>query len=93
MANMPLTPQQMRVGALRRFATAITALTVLGHTVLGFEQSYAQVLVALVTAYSLELVLESLDAWAEGRRPWYRGGVLEHRKEPGGQALGELGAP
>jgi Na+-translocating ferredoxin:NAD+ oxidoreductase RnfD subunit len=63
------------LGGLRRFAVAITALNLLGHTVLGFEQSWAQPLVALASAYLMELVLESLDAWASFRRPRFLGGT------------------
>lgn len=63
------------IAALRRFAFAITALNVLGHTVLGFEQSWAQPLAALATTYSLELLLETIEA-RSGRRPArYRGGI------------------
>ena len=65
----------VRLGGLRRFAIAITILNILGHTVLGFEQSWAQPLVALATAYSLELILESLKAWSSGRKPAFAGGV------------------
>jgi hypothetical protein len=65
----------IRLGGLRRFAIAISVLNLLGHTVLGFEQSWAQPLVALATAYALELVLESIDARAKGRRPLFAGGV------------------
>ena len=61
-----------RLPALRRFAAAITILNVLGHFVLGFEQSWAQPLVALGTAYSVELTLEVVSAWAERRRPAFR---------------------
>jgi hypothetical protein len=43
--------RDLRLPALRRFAVAITLLNVFGHTVLGFEQSWAQPLAALVTAY------------------------------------------
>ena len=64
------------LAALRRFAAAITVLTLLGHTVLGFEQSYAQPLVALATAYSMQFVLERLDAALTRRRPRYGGGVV-----------------
>ncbi len=63
-----------RLAALRRFAVAITLLNVLGHFILGFEQSWAQPLVALATAYSVELVLEGVGAWAERRVPQFRGG-------------------
>ncbi|HVA49130.1 MAG TPA: hypothetical protein VNH11_22395 [Pirellulales bacterium] len=61
------------LAALQRFALAITALTILGHAVLGFEQSYVQPLVALATAYSVQILLEAIDAWARGRRPRFAG--------------------
>jgi|SRR4051794_804594 len=57
----------LRLAALRRFAIAITVLNVLGHTVLGFEQSWIQPLAALATAYALEILLELVDAHATGR--------------------------
>jgi len=63
-----------RLAALWRFAAAITILNVLGHTVLGFEQSWAQPLVALATAYGMELLLETISARAEGRAPRHAGG-------------------
>jgi hypothetical protein len=59
----------IRIVALRRFAAAITILNVLGHTVLGFEQSLAQPLAALGVAYSLELLFEWIEARGEGRKP------------------------
>ena len=64
-----------RLGGLRRFAVAITVLNVLGHTVLGFEQSLAQPLVALAAAYLTETLLEWTDARASRRAPRWRGGV------------------
>ncbi|MEV5569958.1 enediyne biosynthesis protein UnbU [Spirillospora sp. NPDC052269] len=63
-----------RVAALRRFAISISAFTVLGHTVLGFEQAYATPVVALATAYVLEIGLETLDAWATRRPRKFAGG-------------------
>jgi hypothetical protein len=68
--------QQVRLAGLRRFAAAITLLNVLGHTWLGFEQSWAQPLVALATAYLLELGLEWIDAHANSRRARFAGGGL-----------------
>lgn len=65
----------IRLGGLRRFAVAISILNILGHTVLGFEQSWAQPLVALATAYSLELILELLGSWSNGRKPAFTGGL------------------
>lgn len=70
------TKIDLRLAALRRFATAITVLTLLGHGFLGFEQSFAYVLVALATGYSTELLLETLDAWANNRTPLYKGGFI-----------------
>src|SRR6185369_3546869 len=57
-----------RLGGLRRFAVAITVLNILGHTFFGFEQSFAQPVVAVVAAYSVELLLELIDARCN-RRP------------------------
>ncbi|GAA5179026.1 hypothetical protein GCM10023322_07720 [Rugosimonospora acidiphila] len=59
--------------ALRRFALSITALNVLGHLFLGFEQAYLTPVVAVLVAYALSIVLETVDAWARHRRPRYLG--------------------
>jgi hypothetical protein len=69
-----MTPAQRRVAALRRFSFGITTLTVVGHLWLGFEQSWLQVLASLATCYSVELVLETVDAWSTGRPARYRAG-------------------
>lgn len=66
---------KIRLSGLRRFAIAISILNILGHTWFGFEQSWATPLVALATAYSLELALEFLTARNAGRAPAYAGGV------------------
>lgn len=66
--------KDMRLGALRRFATAITLLNVLGHTVLGFEQALATPVVALLAAYSTEILLEVLESRRLGRRPRFLAG-------------------
>jgi enediyne biosynthesis protein E5 len=63
-----------RLGGLRRFAIAITVLNILGHTFFGFEQSWAQPLVALAAAYSAELLLEFIDARCNHRAPRFLGG-------------------
>src|ERR1700750_1252089 len=65
--------QAKRLGGLRRFAAAITILNILGHTVFGFEPAWAQPLVALATAYGMELLLEAVGAWAHKRRPKFLG--------------------
>jgi hypothetical protein len=64
------------LGGLRRFAVAITVFNLFGHLWLGFEQSWAQPLVSLATAYSLQLLLDTLDAWAHQRRPAFTRGVV-----------------
>ncbi|WP_199860007.1 enediyne biosynthesis protein UnbU, partial [Thermobifida halotolerans] len=71
----PKTPTDKRIKALRMFATSITVFTVLGHLLLGFEQSPITPVVAVLVAYALDLVLETLDARAEGRAPAYAGGA------------------
>jgi hypothetical protein len=71
-----MTPAQRRVAALRRFAFGITTLTIVGHLLLGFEQSWLQVLVSLATCYSVELALETIDAWSAKRPARYRAGGL-----------------
>lgn len=63
-----------RLGGLRRFAIAITVLNILGHTFFGFEQSFAQPLVALASAYSVELLLEFIDARCNRRPVRFLGG-------------------
>jgi enediyne biosynthesis protein E5 len=69
-----MTPAERRIAALRRFAIGITSLTLLGHLWLGFEQSWAQVVVALATCYGIELALEAADAWGARRPPRFGGG-------------------
>jgi hypothetical protein len=64
-----------RLQGLRRFAIAITVLNLLGHLWFGFEQSFAQPLVAVAAAYAMELGLEALDAWSSRRRPHFAGGT------------------
>lgn len=66
--------QVNRRGGLRRFAAAITVFNILGHALFGFEQSWAQPLIALTTAYATELLLEWLTAWSERRQPVFLGG-------------------
>jgi Na+-translocating ferredoxin:NAD+ oxidoreductase RnfD subunit len=73
MAETTVKKKDMRLAALRRFATAITVLNVLGHTVLGFEQSLAQPVVALLTAYATEILLETLESRRLGRAPRFLG--------------------
>lgn len=59
---------------LRMSATLATVFTILGHTVFGFEQSWAQVVVALLTGYTCAMFFEWVDAKANGITPGYAGG-------------------
>jgi enediyne biosynthesis protein E5 len=59
---------------LRNSATLATVFAVVGHTVLGFEQSLAQLFVALFSGYSCALLFEWVDARSYGRQPGYAGG-------------------
>jgi Na+-translocating ferredoxin:NAD+ oxidoreductase RnfD subunit len=69
--------KDLRLAALRRFAVAITILNIAGHAFLGFEQSLAQVFASLITAYSLEILLEVIDARANKRTPRFVGGFKQ----------------
>ncbi len=72
-SGTPKKPRNPRMG-LRMSATLATVLTFLGHTVFGFEQSVAQVFVALVAGHSSALLFEALDARANGVAPEWAGG-------------------
>ena len=62
------TPKKTRDprNGLRMSATLATVFTILGHTVFGFEQSWAQLVVALLTGYTCALLFEWVDARANG---------------------------
>lgn len=62
------------VTALRRFAISITVLNIAGYTFLGFEQPWTWPLVAVATAYVVEIVLETVASRTENRAPRYAGG-------------------
>ncbi len=65
-----------RLAALRRFAVAITVANVLGHLVFGFEPSWAQLFLSWTVAYGMELLIETIAAASEQRRPKFRGGLV-----------------
>src|SRR5258708_18948667 len=68
-----MTPEQIRLKALKRFAISITALNIVGHAVLGFETSVRQIFVAAATAYAVELILQAIGDWSQGQRPAFMG--------------------
>jgi len=55
------------------FSIAISVLNILGHTVLGFEQSWLHPFVSLFAAYSCELLVEVASRGWSGAR--FRGGI------------------
>lgn len=67
-------PPDPRTKALRRFALSITALNVVGHLLLGFEQSPITPIVSVLTAYTVELLLEWLSSRVNGLRPRFAAG-------------------
>ena len=67
--------QPDHLGGLRRFAVAITVFNILGHFWFGFEQSWAQPLASLATAYATQLLLDALEAWARRCRPCFTRGL------------------
>jgi enediyne biosynthesis protein E5 len=64
-----MKPKDNRIPALIRFASAITVLNLFGHFYLGFEQSIAHWVVALATAYSLEIIFELVNAKLNNTKP------------------------
>src|SRR5436305_11311328 len=69
-------PKDPRLQALWRFAISISVFTTIGLLFLGFEYSYAQPLIALLTAYILEPVFEMLECWSCDRPPRFMGNGL-----------------
>ena len=74
MTTIDTWAQARRLGGLRRFAAALTLFNLLGHTVFGFEPSWAQPLISVATAYTLELLLEWREAKEQRRPPRFLGG-------------------
>src|SRR5206468_4242316 len=66
-------PADPRYKALRNFAISMSIFNILGYTVLGFEQPWTWPLFALAVGYSTEITVELVAAWAQRRRPGFRG--------------------
>lgn len=62
-----------RYFALWYFTTLLIVWNILGHTVLGFEQSDLQSLVGVATAIGFQVLLEWVDARVNNRKPRYAG--------------------
>src|SRR5438477_6552261 len=64
---------KLRLFALWYFTILLIIWNVLGHTVLGFEQSWASPLVAIGTAIAMQMLLEWVDARAKNRELRFAG--------------------
>jgi hypothetical protein len=76
-ATLYLYPQRnprLRLFALWYFTVLITVWTIAGHTVLGFEQSWAHPLVGVAIACLTQVLLEWVDAQAHSRPLRFAGG-------------------
>ncbi|WP_460405315.1 enediyne biosynthesis protein [Actinophytocola sediminis] len=62
------------ITALRRFAISISIFNIVGYTLLGFEQPWVWPFVALLTAYTTEIVLEWIGSRVDHRAPRFAGG-------------------
>ena len=67
----PKGSPQRRMFALYYFASLITIWTILGHTVLGWEQSPATPVVGVATAVVVTLILEWVRAWSRDETPLF----------------------
>src|SRR5229473_6239896 len=65
---------KLRLFALWYFTVLLTIWNVLGHTVLGFEQSWASPVAGLATAIGMQFLLEWVDARAKNRELRFMGG-------------------
>jgi Na+-translocating ferredoxin:NAD+ oxidoreductase RnfD subunit len=66
---------KMRLFALWYFTCLMILWNVLGHTVLGFEQSWATPVVAIATAILVQMLLEWVDAEATNREIRFTGSL------------------
>jgi len=66
---------KMRLFALWYFCILMIIWNVLGHTVLGFEQSWATPVVAVAVAIGIQMLLDWVDARAKNRELRFTGGV------------------
>jgi len=69
----PRKDPRMRFFALWYFTCLLSLWTILGDTVLGFEQSYAQPIVGVLAACAVAFLLEGLDAKMNRRSPRFAG--------------------
>jgi hypothetical protein len=65
--------------ALRNFALSISVFNIFGYTVLGFEQPWLWPILALATGYTTEIIMETVQAWFERRKPRFLTGSPRER--------------
>jgi len=73
----PAKNPRMRLFALWYFTTLLIVWNVVGHTVLGFEQSWAAPVVAVFTSVAVSMLLDWVDARARGRELRFVGSLGE----------------
>jgi hypothetical protein len=73
----PSKSPKLRLFALWYFTILMIVWNVLGHTVLGFEQSWAAPVVGVGTALFMQFFLEWVDARAQGRRLRFSGSLAD----------------
>jgi hypothetical protein len=71
----PRNNPKLRLFALWYFTTLMTLWNVLGHTVLGFEQSWATPVTAVLTAIAVSMLLDWVDARAKNRELRFTGSL------------------
>ncbi len=73
----PRNNPKLRLFALWYFTTLMITWNVLGHTKLGFEQSWATPVTAVLTAIAVSMLLDWVDARAKNRQLRFTGSVGE----------------
>ena len=71
----PRKNPRLRLFALWYFTTLMIVWNVVGHTVLGFEQSWASPPIAIATAVAVSMLLDWVDARARNRALRFTGGL------------------
>ena len=71
----PKGSPQRRMFALCYFGALILLWNIAGHTILGFEQSWATPIAAVLAAAAMTWLQEYLRAWAHGEQPRWQGGA------------------
>jgi enediyne biosynthesis protein E5 len=71
----PAKNPKLRLIALWYFTSLMVLWNVLGHTVLGFEQSWATPVTAIATAIGVSMFLDWVDALARNRELRFTGGL------------------